>query len=450
MIEKVSKIKKRDYIKWLYPGLGIKRWFLLVALGLCVVVLGLWSMVNNQYTRHAAINLVNWLEIALPNLTFEQGILCLLAGIVLIVLGIQAVLNQYLSCADFHSQEYYQAKELQQGPNIVVLGGGTGLSVLLRGLKEYSSNITAIVSVADDGGSSGRLREQFGVVPVGDIRNCIVALADREDMMERLFSYRFDQGVELDGHSLGNLLLVAMSNLKGSFQDAVADIDHVLHIRGRVLPVADKPLTLKAVLSDGKEIIGESNINEAWLPIERLSICPQATALTDALTAIDEADAIILGPGSLFSSVIPNLLVTGIVEHLTESHAVKFYVCNVMTQRGETDNYTAEDHLHSLFKHSNSEVVDYIVINDQLSLDGSVLARYAEEGAMPVRYDMETLENMGVKVVAKPLLNHDTLLHHDGQKLAGAIMETLYRDSSFRVRRGWLKSFWDRKKLKAR
>lgn len=418
-------------------------------LGFCAIILGIWSMVNNQYTRHFAVNLVNYLEVTLPDLTFEEGLILFILGAVIMLFGIRAMLNQYLSDVNFQSQEYYQRKALQQGPKIVVIGGGTGLSVLLRGLKEYTSNLTAIVSVADDGGSSGRLREQFGVVPVGDIRNCIVALADREDMMEQLFAYRFDQGEELDGHSLGNLLLVAMSSLKGSFQDAIADIDHVLHIRGRVLPVAEEPLTLKATLADGTKIVGESNIAEAWLPIKHLEICPQVNALPEVLEAIDEAEAIILGPGSLYSSIIPNLLVEGVVEHLRSAQGAKFYICNVMTQPGETDNYTAEDHLYSLIEHSAPDVVDYIVINDQASLNGTILARYAEEGAIPVRYDLKALEDMGVKVIAEHLLNHDAMLHHDNHKLARVIMEAIYRDSGFRSRRGWWRSFWDKKSLKA-
>ena len=223
----------------------------------------------------------------------------------------------------------------------MVVGGGTGLSVLLRGLKEYSSNITAIVSVGDDGGSSGRIREEFGMVPVGDVRNCIVALSDREELMEQIFDYRFKQGEGLDGHSLGNLLLVAMTHLTGSFHDAVSDINEVLQIRGKVLPVTDVPITLKAILDDDSEIVGESCVSQADRPIMRLTIEPEnVQTLSEALEAIREADAIILGPGSLFTSIIPNLLVDGIVEAILQSRAMKFYVCNVMTQAGETDNYS--------------------------------------------------------------------------------------------------------------
>lgn len=442
--------KKNNYVKWLYPGLGLKRWLFVAVVGLAVLILGIWNLINNQYTRDVVVAFVNWLEVVMPYMDFYQSMLCLIGGIALVIVAICCFVKQYLVTTHVKSQSYYQAKTLQQGPKIVVIGGGTGLSVLLRGLKEYSSNITAIVSVADDGGSSGRLREQYNVVPVGDIRNCVVALADEEDVMEELFNYRFDEGDELVGHSLGNLLLVAMSHLKGSFQDAVADIDQVLHIRGRVLPVATEPMTLKATLADGTEIVGESNIADSWLPIERLGICPDhVEALPEALAAIDEADAIILGPGSLYSSIIPNLLVDGIVLHIKESNGMKFYICNVMTQPGETAGYTAEQHLKQLLAHSTKEIVDYIIVNDQASIDQVVLAKCAEENAEPVRYDRKAIEDMGIKVIAEPLLDCSAVLHHDTDKLARTIMAHLYRDKRYRTRRGRMKCFWDGRKLQS-
>ena len=323
-------------------------------------------------------------------------------------------------------------RTLQQGPHIVVIGGGTGLSVLLRGLKEYSSNITAIVSVGDDGGSSGRIREEFGMVPVGDVRNCIVALSDREDLMEQLFDYRFERGDGLDGHSLGNLLLVAMSYLTGSFHDAVSDINEVLQIRGKVLPVTDEPITLKAILDDDTEIIGESCVSQADRPIVRLTIEPEdVQPLEEALEAIASAEAIILGPGSLFTSIIPNLLVDGIVEAILKSKAMKFYVCNVMTQAGETDNFTAEDHLFSLLEHGRKGIVDYIIVNNHEAIDREILQRYAEEGAMPVTYHKDKLEQLQVKVVEANLLNEQQVLRHNSERLAETIMDEIYERSGF-------------------
>jgi uncharacterized cofD-like protein len=314
----------------------------------------------------------------------------------------------------------------------VVIGGGTGLSVLLRGLKEYSSNITAIVTVGDDGGSSGRIREEFGMVPVGDVRNCIVALSDREELMEQIFDYRFKQGEGLDGHSLGNLLLVAMSHLTGSFHDAVTDINEVLHIRGRVLPVTDEPITLKAILDDDTEIVGESCVSQATRPIVRLTIEPEdVQPLEEALEAIRRAEAIVLGPGSLFTSIIPNLLVDGIVDAILNSHAMKFYVCNVMTQAGETDNFTAEDHLLSLLEHGQKGIVDYILVNNHATMNREILQRYAEEGAAPVTYKKDQLELLNVRVIEADLLNEQHVLRHDSTQLAETIMDTIYSQYGF-------------------
>lgn len=310
--------------------------------------------------------------------------------------------------------------------------------MLLRGLKEYSSNITAIVTVGDDGGSSGRIREEFGMVPVGDVRNCIVALSDREELMEQIFDYRFKQGEGLDGHSLGNLLLVAMSHLTGSFHDAVTDINEVLQIRGRVLPVTDEPITLKAILDDDTEIIGESCVSQADRPIVRLTIEPEdVQPLDEALEAIAQAEAIVLGPGSLFTSIIPNLLVDGIVEAILNSHAMKFYVCNVMTQAGETDNFTAEDHLLSLLEHGRKGIVDYIIVNNHATMNREILQRYAEEGAAPVTYKKDQLELLNVRVVEADLLNEQHVLRHDSAQLAETIMDTIYSQYGFWGSYGW-------------
>ena len=331
---------------------------------------------------------------------------------------------------------------MQQGPHIVVIGGGTGLSVLLRGLKEYTSNITAIVSVGDDGGSSGRIREQFDMVPVGDVRNCIVALSDREDLMEQIFDYRFERGEGLDGHSLGNLLLVAMSYLTGSFHDAVSDINEVLQIRGRVLPVSDVPITLKAILDDDTEIVGESCVSQADRPIVRLTIEPEDVQPPDeALEAIASAEAIVLGPGSLFTSIIPNLLVDGIVEAILQSKAMKFYVCNVMTQAGETDNFTAEDHLFSMLEHGRKGIVDYIVVNNHETLDQDILQRYAEEGAIPVKYHKDKLEQLEAKVIEADLLNEQHVLRHDSARLAETIMDQMYSQNGFWNTLGWKRNY---------
>ena len=276
------------------------------------------------------------------------------------------------------------------------------------------------------------------MVPVGDVRNCIVALSDREELMEQIFDYRFKQGEGLDGHSLGNLLLVAMSHLTGSFHDAVTDINEVLQIRGRVLPVTDEPITLKAILDDDTEIIGESCVSQADRPIVRLTIEPEdVQPLDEALEAIAQAEAIVLGPGSLFTSIIPNLLVDGIVEAILNSHAMKFYVCNVMTQAGETDNFTAEDHLLSLLEHGRKGIVDYIIVNNHATMNQEILQRYAEEGAAPVTYKKDQLELLNVRVVEADLLNEQHVLRHDSAQLAETIMDTIYSQYGFWGSYGW-------------
>ncbi|MFY9121131.1 MAG: YvcK family protein, partial [Syntrophomonadaceae bacterium] len=325
----------------------------------------------------------------------------------------------------------YQRQHLRRGPRIVVIGGGTGLSVLLRGLKEYTSNITAIVSVADDGGSSGRLRGQFGILPPGDLRNCLVALADTEPVMENLFNYRFNGGDGLKGHNLGNLLITAMTDMSGSFQTAINEISKVLAIRGRVLPSTLDNVILAAELADGTIIKGESKLSKSSIPIKRVFEIPDSCEpLPEALQAIQEADAIILGPGSLYTSVIPNLLVSGIVPAIQAAKAMKIYVCNVMTQFGETKNYTAADHLEALYNHAAYGLVDYIIVNNQ-EIPDSFKDKYASEGAEAVEIDRERLQKLEVRVIAAPLIEQGDYIRHNPHKLASQIIRLVIGKMSF-------------------
>ena len=404
---------------WLYLALRLKRWLLLALLGIILFGLGLAFALE----RH----LSDFFD-GIPSL-WLIGIICIVCGVGLALLSFSRIGRLLLQSSADEARgkvrNLYQRQYLRRGPRIVVIGGGTGLSVLLRGLKEYTSNLTAIVSVADDGGSSGRLRDQFGILPPGDLRNCLVALADTEPVMESLFNYRFHCGEGLEGHNLGNLLITALTDLSGNMETAINQISKVLAIRGRVLPATLDNVVLAAELSDGSTLKGETVVSKTDKPINKAFLIPEnCSPLPEALEALNEADAIILGPGSLYTSVIPNLLVPGIVEAIQKSTALKIYVCNVMTQYGETRDYTAADHLQALYRHSAPDLVDYIVVNDQ-DVPEPYRERYAAVGAVPVEIDRVRLQKMNVKIVAAPLIRQGDYIRHDSQKLAGQIVNLI-------------------------
>jgi len=309
-------------------------------------------------------------------------------------------------------------------PKIVVLGGGTGLSVLLKGLKKHTGNITAIVTVSDDGGSSGRLRAELGVLPPGDIRNCLVALAETETLMDQVFQHRFKQGDGLKGHTLGNLLLVAMTEITGDFVSAIKEVSRVLAVRGKVLPATLEHVSLGACMDDGVTVWGETLIRDYGGRISRLFLSPECEPIPEALEALAEADAIIIGPGSLYTSVIPNLVVKGIAEAITASNAICFYIGNIMTEKGETDAFTAGDHLQVIYNHVGQQLIDYYIVNNG-RVDEARLNRYREEKAAPVLIDREKIAAMGVRVIEADLVGDDQVAWHDPDKLARVIMQTL-------------------------
>ncbi len=317
---------------------------------------------------------------------------------------------------------FFRRRSLKRGPRIAALGGGTGLPVLLRGLKKYTSNITAIVTVADDGGSSGRLRGEFGILPPGDIRNCLVALAETETLMEKLFHYRFGQGEGLAGHSLGNLLITALADITGDFQTAIKEASHVLKVRGQVLPSTLDQVTLNAELTNGTHVFGESKVSQVDTPLKRVFLTPSfCKVVPEAVAAIRQADLILLGPGSLFTSVLPNLLVPGITTAINQSRAVKCYICNIMTQPGETTNFKASDHLSAIYNHAGIDCIDYILVNNKRIAQVN-LEKYAREGARPVVVDERALQKMGVRVLRRDLLDEQELVRHDAQKLASTVL----------------------------
>lgn len=314
---------------------------------------------------------------------------------------------------------------LDKGPKVVAIGGGTGLSVLLRGLKEYTSNITAIVTVADDGGGSGILREDLGMLPPGDIRSCILALANTEPTMEKLLQFRFKDG-RLKGQNFGNLLIAAMNEIYGSFELAIKEISNILAVTGKVLPMTLENVTLYAVLENGQIVKGESNIplknKELGSKIDHIYMEPKISLpLDEALEAIEEADLIVLGPGSLYTSVIPNLLVNNMVEKIYSSPAPKVYITNIMTQPGETDGYTVLDHVEAILKHSREDFLDYVIANIE-KIPDSTLKKYIHDGSEPVILKVgeeEILNKKGIKLIKEKLVDvKKNYIRHNSLKLS--------------------------------
>lgn len=408
-----------NIIKWLYPGMRVKRWLALGLAGLLMIITGSVHLIGGAR---------GWeLAAALFSVT---------AGFVVVFLALRKAflsVMETLAPQDNLVEKVFNHRQLEKGPKIVVIGGGTGLSVLLRGLKEYTSNLTAIVTVADDGGSSGRLRGDLGMLPPGDVRNCLVALADKEPLMEELLQYRFPTG-ELAGHNLGNLLLAALNNMKGGFNEAIKALSRVLAIRGQVLPVTLEDVCLCAEMEDGEVVRGESQIPKSGKKISRVFLKPEVCyPVKEALQAIECADAVILGPGSLYTSVLPNLLVQGVTDALANTRATKIYVCNIMTQPGETDGYSASDHVKAIYKHSGL-IVDWIVVNKE-SVHGRILSRYRKEGAVPVRVDEEEIAKLGINMLAGYMLQENGVLRHRHDYLASYIMNLIMpnRDKGKRV-----------------
>lgn len=320
---------------------------------------------------------------------------------------------------------YYHA------PRVVAVGGGNGLSTMLRGLKAKTSELTAIVTVADDGGGSGVLRQEIGMLPPGDIRNCMEALANTEPVMQQLLSYRFTDG-SLSGQAFGNLLLAALNGISDSFDQAVTRMSQVLAITGRIMPVTNANVQLEAVFENGACVLGESKISDFKkmqdCRIDHVRLCPEnPPALPSVLEAIREADMILLGPGSLYTSVIPNLLVDGVADAICDSDALKIYVCNIMTQDGETEGYTVSDHITALLEHSAPGLIDLCLCNSA-PVSPELMARYREEDAAPIQIDRKAVELLGVDLVSRPLASDNpAFARHSSEKLANAIFE-LYQE----------------------
>lgn len=419
-----------SFLKWLYPGLCVKRWIMLTVLGAFFTISGTALLVVSLLPVNRFL-LLQWGErffgpFSSPfgaAVIFVFGVACVVWGLLRAFRSIVYTLAP--DNCDRLIDVLYTRSYLKRGPKIVVVGGGTGLSVLLRGLKKYTNNITAIVAVTDDGGSSGRLRGDLGILAPGDIRNCLVALADKESLMENLLQYRFSQG-QLAGHNLGNLLIAAMNELTGGFNQAVREMSKVLAIRGQVLPSTLENAVLGAELIDGSVVFGESEIPRRGLKIKRVFLKPErCSPLPEALQAIKEADAVVLGPGSLYTSILPNLLLEELVESIAGTGAIKIYICNIMTQAGETSGYDAADHVRAIIEYTGNNI-DYVTVN-KAEVPGHVRERYKMEGSEPVAADIKEIEKIGPRVVAEALLADSDVVRHDPEKLARLIFRLILK-----------------------
>ncbi|MDQ0199001.1 gluconeogenesis factor YvcK family protein [Neobacillus ginsengisoli] len=318
-------------------------------------------------------------------------------------------------------------------PRIVIIGGGTGLPVLLRGLKQFPVDITAIVTVADDGGSSGRLRDDLHIPPPGDIRNVLAALSDVEPLVEEMFQHRFSTSNELSGHSLGNLILAAMTSITGNFVHAIQEMSKVLNVRGKVLPAANQSVVLHAEMEDGTIVSGESKIPYSGKRIKKVFLTPgDIRPLPESIQAIRQADLIIIGPGSLYTSILPNLLVPRLGDEICRSKANKVYICNLMTQAGETHGFTASDHVQAVYDHMNAACINTILVNNE-EIPPDIQLRYNEELADPVQYDLPRLYELGLEVVhADIAVQENGALRHDPKKVAQILYNLLINETKKR------------------
>ena len=418
-------------MQWLTVGLGVKRWALLALLGLLTAIFGA-ALAFAYVSVDFSLGVVELLDNLTGRLldSVALGFACLTLGAIGVTIGIRGVYKAVEAAyagdsGDDFLDRALKRRRLDAGERIVALGGGTGLSTMLRGLKQYSSNITAIVTMADDGGSSGMLREH-GMLPPGDLRNCIAALAEAEPLMQSLFQHRFEGLGELKGHSLGNLIVAAMFEMTGDFDKAVREVSKVLAIRGRVLPSTTDNITLCADLQDGTTACGQVNVNNS-AGIVRTYLNPDSPrALPGTVKAIQEAEMILIGPGSLFTSLIPNLLVPEIAEAIKASKAPKIYVCNVMTQPNETLGMSGADHVRAIIRHIGAGVITHVLVNSSPVPD-AVVERYRARGADVVHTEDSEIELLGVRVIHGPFLDvSDVVRHHPG-RLASAIFRIAAR-----------------------
>ncbi len=421
-------MRNHRLLTWLYPGMHIKRWLLLLVIGMSLLSLGAAYLLREAYLTYDFPGAAWYLTLQfIPR--WGRGAIFVLAALGAVCLAFwklnASLLYAFMRPADEKrdmARSLYTRRVLSRGPRIVALGGGTGLSVLLRGLKDHSSNLTAIVTVADDGGSSGRLRQEFNVVAPGDIRQCIAALAESEPLMTRLFQYRFQNGEGLEGHSFGNLFIVAMASVTGSFETAVHEVGRVLNVRGAILPSTVVDVTLSARTQDGELVHGEHTITEQGACIRELYLNPpHAEAHPDAVRAILDADLVVVGPGSLYTSVLPNLLVEDLRQALLATSAQRLFVCNVATEHGETDEFGVAEHIEAVLRHTAPGILDAVVANDNIA---SLPESWRSEPVALERPDARALRDL--RVVQADVVADENRYRHDYAKLAAAILDVYH------------------------
>jgi uncharacterized cofD-like protein len=433
--------------RWLTPGIGIKRWLVVVFAGLLLLAMAFAHFLRQITRDFEPTGLIGGLidVLTLQFLPFGlRGLVAASVGVGLVVFGSVRtirVLTDPLRAPDPDQplvELLYQKRFLARGPRIVAIGGGTGLSILLRGLKEHTSNLTAIVTVADDGGSSGVLRTELGIPPVGDIRNCIVALADAEPLMSEVLQYRFPEapGGEtggLAGHALGNLLIAAMTAVEdGDFEDGIRLMNRILAVRGQVVPVSSTPLTLHARLADGSVVDGQSQVMRT-AGIDRVWLTPDDVRPSDdALAAIADAELIVLGPGSLYTSLLPSLLIPAIRDAVARARAPRVFVCNVATQEGETTGFDLADHVEALVRHTTPALVDIVLANNQPPARQGTLAAVTSPNAVALRWPPTSgsVPRLILDDVVDPVQPH----HHEPARLAAAIIRAFEGEAGIRRR----------------
>ena len=424
-----QQLRAHPYWKWLTPGIGVKRWLVLFLFGVTLLSLALMFVLIDVYRSADLPDVTYYLTLQfLPHLAraLVVGILGVAALSIAAYQLSRSILSPFTRQGSKPvAQALVEHRQRERGPKVVAIGGGTGLSTLLRSLKHHTSNITAIVTVADDGGSSGRLRRELGVLPPGDFRNCLAALADDEALTTQLFQYRFSPAQQdLDGHALGNLFITAMADISGSFEQALIESSHVLAITGRIMPSTLSDVTLCAEVRNGAGLVqveGESNITHFGGSIDRVFLKPdRVRANPETIRAILDADLVVLGPGSLYTSVLPNLLTEAMPEALRASRAIKLYVCNVATQHGETDGYTVHDHVAALEKHIGSGILNVVLANSRLDV------RWDNAPAGVGEIVQFTTLDTTPRIVAADVIDEARPWRHDSNKLAQAVMQTYH------------------------